>query len=340
VKHWVLHVTVEGGSARRIEAEARRQSRPRGIVPSLDVYKLLRAIIDDTTSKGLQLDIRCTDTGNTPNSVLLLASNGNLYTEGLAHPGKVELFAASEARRDRIRDYWHHVDAFGHARRYLNWNPEFYSGVPLLDVCYKIPATVGGTKPDAPGIVEIESKFKVLDLRLLRELLREHAELKAPVTLHSDKYYDTTERVLNSQDFVVRIRHIGDDVEIGLKGARFRTPSGEYSRVEMEFPPRTKEDLDKAIQDQTLVCTWHLEKRRELFEWKSPAAEVVIDEIPQLGFFIEIEGSVDTIRQIEAILKPALGEKLKDNYSELVIAFMQSKGVPTKDVRGISFDSP
>jgi pyruvate-formate lyase-activating enzyme len=78
VRNWVLHVVVNGGKARRIE-EAARQKRSGGIVPSDQVYSKLWRLVESTMKERLPIDIRCTDTDTTPNSVLLVGSKGDVY---------------------------------------------------------------------------------------------------------------------------------------------------------------------------------------------------------------------------------------------------------------------
>lgn len=335
VRHWVLHVTVKGGNARKIEDLASKKKRP-GIVPSPLVYERIKKLIDETNRDGVPIDIRCTDTGNTPNSVLLVGSNGDLFTEGLAHNGKVKLFAAAESRPDLIRRYWHHVDTFGHARRYLNWNPWFYEGTSLESLCYdaKVP---DAEVAEMPGVVEMEAKYSVRDVALLWTLLDEHATRSKDEVLQRDEYYDTAGRVLNSQDFVVRVRRHGDRIEVGMKGARLRSPSGEYSRVELEFSPKSEDELNAELARRDLVCTWFFEKRRVEFVWGSLTARVVVDAIPEIGYFVEIEGSLKAILEIETILTQALKGKEGRNYKELFVAFKQANGMSDEAITGAEF---
>ena len=99
VRHWVLHIAIEGGLARRTEQMVRIKSLRRGgIVPGVEVYEVLMDVLSANDADSQKMDIRCTDTNNTPNSVLLIDSTGDLYTEGFAHNGKVRLFDASRGR--------------------------------------------------------------------------------------------------------------------------------------------------------------------------------------------------------------------------------------------------
>jgi MoaA/NifB/PqqE/SkfB family radical SAM enzyme len=161
VRHWVLHITVKGGSARRIEAEAVKEKRSRGILPSPRVYEQLRTVIREAKEMGLPLDIRCTDTDTSPNSVLLVASDGNLYTEGSVPPGKQLLFDSSHLRPDMLQGLWRYVDRIGHARRYLNWNPKISDGETLKETCYRVPLPVTQpvTQAQAPSGPASDASF-------------------------------------------------------------------------------------------------------------------------------------------------------------------------------------
>lgn len=337
VRHWVLHVCVEGGSARRVESLARKQDRPRPLLPDQGVYKTIKRLIDDTRGKAIHLDIRCTDTGNTPNSVLLIGSNGDLYTEGLAHKGKVRLFSAGEARPDLIKALWSYVDHFGHARRYLNWNPWFYESQSFEDLVYKFP--LKAEKQSGNNVVETEAKFHVQDSVALEKVLAQHAELVAGVSLQRDEYFDTPELALNSNDFVVRLRFVNDQFDMCLKGPRFRTPSGEYSRVELEFPPRSEADARNAVSAQGLIRTWVFEKRRTEYKWKASDVTVVVDEIPEIGGFLEIEGELSEIKAVASVLSHTLGEQESRNYKEIFVAYKGSQGIAESEVHGAQFEA-
>lgn len=336
VRHWVLHVAVRGGSARRIENETRKHKRRRGILPGEEVYEKLKALIDESSKDRIALDIRCTDTANTPNSVLLIGSEGDLYTEGYAHDGKVLLFRAGDARPDRLRSLWPHVDRFGHARRYFNWNPYFYRGVSLENICYDVPIPAA-PKADPAALVETESKHRVADPHLLRGLLERSGFTAMPTALQRDEYYDTRERAMEKLDFVVRLRLESERVQLGMKGPRFYAPEGEYSRIELEIDIASENSIRQELAKKRLECTWFFEKRRTEYKSSVYEAAVLLDEIPEAGYCLEIEGSLDTVRRITKLLLAALGAKERRNYKELFVAHQLERGVARDEIRGASF---
>lgn len=139
VRNWVLHLAVRGGNARRIQQRAEAsQKRPRGIMPSGDAHRKIARLIAESDASNLPIDIRCTDSDSVPNSVLLVGSKGDLYTEGLAANGKVLLQSSSESLSSTRAASWPYFDRSGHARRYLNWTVGQFGGKNLNDICFRV----------------------------------------------------------------------------------------------------------------------------------------------------------------------------------------------------------
>lgn len=338
VRHWVLHVAVKGGSARRIENAAKKRTRGRGILPSPDVYPKLLRLVQETQERGLPLDIRCTDTDTTPNSVFLVGSKGDLYTEGYARNGKVLLYNAGKNRPDLIGALWPHIDRFGHAIRYLNWNPRFYEGKSIETICYNVAVPRETARDNTSPLVETESKYKVLDLRLLVRVLKKNGFAPRRTLLQCDEYFDTKDFVVSSIDNVIRLRTEGSSSKICYKGPRVYAGDGKYSRIELEVAAgkTVREDL----ASKGMIRTWLFEKRRTEYVSKRIPIIVAVDEIPEVGHYVEIEGDARAASKIESALLPSLGGKETRNYKELFIAFKMQQGIDRDSIKGASFADP
>jgi predicted adenylyl cyclase CyaB len=151
-----------------------------------------------------------------------------------------------------------------------------------------------------------------------------------------DEYFDNDDGSLDGGDVVVRVRYRGEEPEIAFKGPRSWTGS-EYSRTEIEFPCRSREEFEVAVAKKGLKCTWYFEKRRELYLWKDGRTKLFLDEIPDFGFFVEIEGEVKAIRNVSAVLKSALGEQESRNYKDVYLALKAEQGIGTEGIRGAEF---
>ena len=95
--------------------------------------------------------------------------------------------------------------------------------------------------------------------------------------------------------------------------------------------------MRQKIAAQGLVRTWFFEKRRASFKWKDRGALLHLDEIPEFGWFLEIEGTVDEIRRVAHFLRGALGEQEERNYKDV---FLSLKGDAALDqIQGAEFAS-
>jgi predicted adenylyl cyclase CyaB len=336
VRNWVLHVVVKGGSARRIE-ERSEGKRSGGISPNRQVYARLWRLVEDTIKLKLPIDVRCTDTDTTPNSVLLVGSKGDLYTEGYAHKGKVLLYRVGDARPDLMQALWPHVDRFGHARRYLNWNPWFFPGKSLNQICYDIQVPDLKVEESARNPVETEAKFVVADEKGLRiALKREGFVPDGKAKLQRDEYFDTTELFAKRMDYVVRLRSEDRALAVALKGPRHYIGSTS-SRIELEFPAGEEGKVRAALRGKGFGITWFFEKRRTTFTKKGMNISVALDEVPDIGHFVELEGPISAVEQLQKRLENCLGPQQKENYADLYRAHMLERGVPNEKIAGASF---
>jgi predicted adenylyl cyclase CyaB len=337
VRNWVLHVVVKGGSARRIE-ESARNKRSGGISPSPQVYSKLWRLVDETMRAHLPMDIRCTDTDTTPNSVLLVGSKGDLYTEGYAHKGKVCLYKVGDARPDLIQALWPHLDRFGHARRYLNWNPWFFEGRSLETICYDIPIPAESQLSRQANPIETEAKYPVTDVAKAKRILTERGFVTEGASkFQRDEYFDTAEMFSQRLDYVIRLRQEDGILAVALKGPRHWVGKT-YSRIELEFPAGSENEVRAALGRSGFGVTWYFEKKRITF--RKPGEDdlsVALDEIPELGFFIEIEGQLSIVRDMEVILKDVLGPQEKRNYAELFRSHKLETGSRPEAIMGGSF---
>ena len=336
VEHWVLHITVEGGSARKIEERVRKGKSGRGIVPGPQVYAALRTLILDTMRSNYKLDIRCTDTNSTPNSVLLIDSKGDLYTEGYAHLGKVRLFSASSARPDLVKAKWMHIDRFGHAKRYVNWNRWLFEGKSIEDLCLAVPAPDQPVVSTTAAVVETEAKYSVANPTAMRAALLELGFTVQKEVSQRDEYYDLADESLSHLDYVIRVRRENGKIMFTFKGPRFFTATADYSRLEFQFSVN-EEDLMTELQRHGLKQTWCFEKRRTDFRRGDEQVRVSLDEVPEIGSFAEIEGQLEHVREVAALVDPHLGQQETRNYQVLFLDHKERQGYSRDNIHGAAF---
>jgi predicted adenylyl cyclase CyaB len=332
VRHWVLHLAVEAGAARKIQSRVKKGSRG-GILPQPSARANVWRVVKSTLADGLPIDIRVTDNTNTPNSVLLLGSNGALYTEGLAHKGKVQLFDPEDGRPDLLRKLFFYIDNFGHARRYLNWNPEMFDGKDLETLC--VPVRVPRKDTDSIAVlVEKERKYWVADEEALVASLAGLGYYQESDDLLEDRYYDTADLSLAGNDFVLRVRRKNEVILFAEKGPRFRRTDGEYDRVELEFRITDVAALEDSLAKKGLRVTWRLVRRRLSFSEKIASPGVVVDRLAKVGSFLEMEGKSGDLGRLAGELR-GLGRQETRNYREIIVDWYRSEGVQGGEIYGL-----
>jgi adenylate cyclase class 2 len=139
---------------------------------------------------------------------------------------------------------------------------------------------------------EIEAKFRLSEPQALRDALRRCGARPLGIVLETNRFYDWPDERLRREDRGLRIRVAqpteGADavVTVTYKGPR---QSGPYKqREENEFTTSDPESVAEVFQGLGLACTLTFQKRRE--SWQLNACRIELDQLPQLGWFVEIEG--------------------------------------------------
>ena len=141
-----------------------------------------------------------------------------------------------------------------------------------------------------------------------------------------DKYYDTSDSQLKKQDLVIRIRSMGDQRTIALKSPRVQMPHGASSRIELEFVAAEAKKVEEQLSSQGLQAYEASEKERWTFTFKE--CEIVIDRLPFIGSFVEIEGPTEAaILEIVQLLHLSSFAPLQKNYGELIAEKFKKLGL-------------
>ncbi len=155
----------------------------------------------------------------------------------------------------------------------------------------------------------------------------------APVShfLQLDEYYDTFDRQLKKQDLVIRIRSNGEKKTIALKSPRIERPGGMTSRIELEFLSAEGEKIHHQLLDQGLHPNEAAEKERWTFVYHE--CEIVLDKLPFIGTFTEIEGpSEATIQEMVTLLDLSPYPVIRKNYGELMIEKFRELQLPLANI--------
>lgn len=149
--------------------------------------------------------------------------------------------------------------------------------------------------------------------------------------LQLDEYYDTLDGQLRKQDLVIRIRTSNGKKTIAMKSPRVELSSGMTSRIELEFLSAEGEAVHEQLLSQGLKPHEAAEKERWTFHFRD--CEIVLDKLPFIGSFIEIEGpSEEVIQEIVSLLGLSSYEVIRKNYGELMKAKFSELGLPLTNI--------
>ncbi len=133
---------------------------------------------------------------------------------------------------------------------------------------------------------ETEVKVPCCDLDTVRETLKLHGARKIADGLERNIVFDTPSGKLAESDCLLRLRSYNGGV-LTYKGPR-QDQSGEI---------KTRSEIEVGVADFDAACelflalgfkrTWAYEKFREI--WSLGSAEVMLDTLPLLGGFVEVE---------------------------------------------------
>lgn len=174
---------------------------------------------------------------------------------------------------------------------------------------------------------EVEAKFRIADPADLRARLGQLGATPVSSVLEVNRLFDTPDRRLFSSDCGLRVRAWRSLDKTGESGAllTFKGP-----RAAGEFKQR--EELESAVTDAATIAALldrlgfqeqiRFEKRRQT--WTFPPASdharaiVVIDELPQLGWFAEVEAPTPAaVSAACAALLLSPSDALQDTYVHL-----------------------
>jgi adenylate cyclase class 2 len=168
--------------------------------------------------------------------------------------------------------------------------------------------------------IEVELKYPVADLSEVRRQLSELEAEWLATRDEADTYYAHPARDFAQTDEALRIRRVGDRILLTYKGPRLDTTT--KSRREIELPLGDGEEVSREWTSllEALgfrpVATVRKHRIKAMVPWQERRIEASLDEVDEVGTFVELElvvddAEFDTARATLAALAERLG--LKDS---------------------------
>lgn len=167
--------------------------------------------------------------------------------------------------------------------------------------------------------IEIEAKIKVADLGQVAARLRGLGARERGRVVQRDWFFDRADGSMRRGDVGLRLREEtgADGVKTVMcyKGPRLK---GRYKeREEIEFTLSDAEQGREFLAALGFEATLAFEKRRWL--WELQGCEVCLDEVVELGAFVEVEGPGE--QQVHQTLA-ALGLKETEHIAESYVTML------------------
>jgi len=176
--------------------------------------------------------------------------------------------------------------------------------------------------------VEIEAKFRLADPAGMRRRLAEAGAVPGRRVLEENTYFDDAEESLRRGDCGLRVRVERAEGADGGEGVAILTYKGPRRPGELKIRPEHEVRVHSAEAMAEILAALGFErvlsfqKRREYYELAG--AEVCLDELPELGWFVEIEApDQQAVRRLRQRL--GLGETptIRETYIAMVARHLE-----------------
>jgi adenylate cyclase class 2 len=177
---------------------------------------------------------------------------------------------------------------------------------------------------------EVENKYRVTNLEAAaQKMIEAGAEFESEIE-QTDTYFNHPQRDFAQTDEALRLRCVADQIHVTYKGPKIDRAT--KTRVELELPLASGTDFFAQYQELLELLSFRpvlaVKKRRRLghLTWQGFSVEVCLDEVANLGSFVELEIVTDEqgleqaqsrVKQLAAKLH--LGEPERRSYLEMLL---------------------
>lgn len=177
---------------------------------------------------------------------------------------------------------------------------------------------------------EVELKFPLADSAAVRARLNEAGAVRGEAVEQRDRYFAHPARDFAHTNEALRIRTVGEANRITYKGPLVDSRTKTRREIEIPFAngADTAERLAELLAALGFVEVRAVSKRRtpHRLDWEGRELEIVLDEVAELGEFLEIETLADEAAREDAqssILRAAerlgLSNPERRSYLELLL---------------------
>jgi adenylate cyclase class 2 len=181
-------------------------------------------------------------------------------------------------------------------------------------------------------MLEIEIKFRVDDMEGMASALRRLGAKKRDEGLERNIVFDREGEFLKS-GHLLRLRSYAGRADITHKR---KIPAPPHSEEKFKVREEVVVNIDDFQRGKSLLealgfrPVWSYEKNRQT--WEHGGAGILLDTLPLMGNFMEIEGPREKIAEIVKMLGLKMEKGLKESYGDLFMEYCRSRGLPLGDM--------
>ena len=167
--------------------------------------------------------------------------------------------------------------------------------------------------------IEVEQKYRIDNPAAVLSGIAELGATSRQVVRQVDSYYSHPIRDFAASDEALRVRHVGQSNFITYKGPKLDAKT--KTRREIELPLATGDDAAAGYDELLDALGFHrvaeVSKVRQIFQLQreGQTIELVVDEVHDVGNFVELEIVVDDESEI-----PIAQQQIATLASELQLA--------------------
>lgn len=171
--------------------------------------------------------------------------------------------------------------------------------------------------------IECEAKFRVGDLDAIRSRLEKMGGINEGEVLERNWVLDRPDNSLLGNGILLRVRNTG-----GINGVltvKRKSGGGAFkTREEIESMVDSTNDLLRQLEIVGFRTQWIYEKVRATWLWQD--CVLALDECPEIGSFVEIEGNPENIRKVADDLELDPDKHIDESYLGLWREHLRTRG--------------
>jgi len=184
---------------------------------------------------------------------------------------------------------------------------------------------------------EVEQKFPLENLTEVEQKLAAVGATAHGAVKQIDRYYAHPSRDFSATDEALRIRRVGDLNFITYKGPKVDQTTKTRREIEIRLPPGSEGDtgfsaLLEAVGFRPVAEVRKVRRRLDV-PWQGHHVEAALDQVDEVGTFLELElradeSTLDKARELLASLAKELGLSSSErrSYLELLLAKRSADG--------------